>query len=170
MKKCFKCGKLKPLSDFYPHPQMADGHVNKCKECNKNDVRENYQVKILEPGFIEKERKRARLKYVRLYVGMGVSNPEGNKRWLKKYPEKRLAHLRAQRIKVKGKQNHHWSYNQRDWYDVIHLTTKEHGKVHRFLIYDQERMMYRRYDTNELLDTKAKHKTFILHCIKHKED
>jgi hypothetical protein len=40
-KKCFKCDSVKPLGDFYKHPGMADGRVNKCKECNKVDVVEN---------------------------------------------------------------------------------------------------------------------------------
>ena len=34
MKKCTKCGQIKPREAFYPAPQMRDGYRNDCKACN----------------------------------------------------------------------------------------------------------------------------------------
>ena len=38
MKTCFKCNTVRPLTDFYAHSKMSDGHLNKCKQCTKIDV------------------------------------------------------------------------------------------------------------------------------------
>lgn len=55
-KECFKCNIIKSLDNFYKHPQMPDGHVNKCKDCNKKDVSENYRKNI--EYYKEYEKKR----------------------------------------------------------------------------------------------------------------
>lgn len=41
MKKCLKCSEEKPLSSFYKQKGMRDGHLNKCKECTRRDVKKN---------------------------------------------------------------------------------------------------------------------------------
>lgn len=55
-KKCFKCDKELPIENFYKHPKMPDGHLNKCKKCHKNDVSENYYNN--RDYYAEYERKR----------------------------------------------------------------------------------------------------------------
>ena len=56
LKTCFKCKCEKPLTDFYKHRQMGDGHLNKCKECTKKDVLERYINKLDQVSEYEKNR------------------------------------------------------------------------------------------------------------------
>lgn len=93
-------------------------------------------------------------------------------RFKEKYPEKYAAKSAMGKIKpsVDGNQFHHWSYNLCDAKDVIELTVRQHKKAHRFIIYDQERFMYRRSTDNVLLDTKQEHLKWITYAINNFED
>lgn len=55
-KVCFKCGVLQDITEFYSHPHMADGHLNKCKSCTKRGVRERYSLTRAERSAYEQER------------------------------------------------------------------------------------------------------------------
>lgn len=57
-KECFKCRKTKYLSEFYKHPQMPDGRVNKCKDCNKVENKENWWKRREEKLDYDKNRHR----------------------------------------------------------------------------------------------------------------
>lgn len=40
-KKCSKCGKELPLSEFYSHPSTKDGLMSHCKGCHYTTTRKN---------------------------------------------------------------------------------------------------------------------------------
>jgi len=35
MKKCYKCGEEKDISEFYNDQQRSDGKSSRCKQCEK---------------------------------------------------------------------------------------------------------------------------------------
>jgi hypothetical protein len=148
------------------------------------DVRKRESNLRKNPDWIEKERKRGREKYYRLnYKDKNKPSTEKKReimeRYSDKYPEKYEAAKKCTHMtKIEGYNMHHWSYNYIHYKDVINLTIKEHNIVHRYMIYDQERKMYRSglsisgivssnktrkellFIQNELLDTKKRHLDF----------
>ena len=166
-KFCFKCNLKKPLKNFYKHKGMSDGHLNKCIECTKKDTANRQKSLRLDSNWIEKERKRNRDKYHRLgYKGKYYPDTDNKreqiKRYNRKYPEKALARKYTEIFlnKIKGIELHHWSYNQRDWLDIIELDINLHHKIHRYIKYNQENMYYETLN-GEILNTKDKHIKYI---------
>lgn len=95
MKICIRCGLPKEIVDFYHHPMMADGRLNKCKECCKTEAKKRRQEKLDEIRAYDRERGKLphRLansqKYQREHLQQHF---EANQKYFQKYPEKREAH------------------------------------------------------------------------------
>ena len=158
MQTCFKCKKALPLSDFYVHRMMANGHLGKCKDCTKADTKKRTDALLSDPVWVEKEKRRQREKERRLKhlrkPPTSASRSASRSRYKKLYPEKYISKCLSRKLShAKGFNNHHWSYNPEHAKDVISLTVIQHALVHRCMVYDQERMMYRRLD-GTLIDSR----------------
>jgi hypothetical protein len=129
MKICRTCANEKPLSEFYKHVTMLDGHLNICRDCTRARVRQHRQ---LNDHVREYDRER----------GVRQSNKAVNERWTAKYPTRRAAHtalsnaIRDKRVqkrpclfcgseKVEG---HHRDYSKP--LDVVWLCPTCHRRLH----------------------------------------
>ena len=135
MKKCFKCHQIKPLSDYYKHPRMGDGHLNKCKSCTKKDSVSRREINLQNPLWVEWERDRCRRKSHK-YNGI----------WLARNPMKRKSQNTLNNAVRDGRimkpnyctscfktgvtiHGHHHDYSKP--LDVEWLCAGCHGKRHR---------------------------------------
>ena len=96
VKTCFKCGVEKPLSEFYVHKQMADGHLGKCKDCTKNDMRVDRQTKPRPRAY---DRERAKLPHRKVQIARVV------KSWRTAHPDRHKAQNSANNAIRDGKLN-----------------------------------------------------------------
>jgi hypothetical protein len=144
MKVCFKCNRNLDLSEYYKHPAMGDGHLNKCKDCTKKDSEDRRKIKEKDIEWVLIERKRHREKS-RKYRENGFyknyKKPEYIEKWLSENPEKRKAHYEVKNALRSGKihrhpccicgnkaQAHHEDYSKP--LDIIWLCPKHHGERH----------------------------------------
>jgi hypothetical protein len=128
-KVCFKCGRELPLSKFYKHSRMADGHLNKCKDCAKDDAKKDYDRKSKDESWFEKERERCREKFHRLgYKDKICSNKTRRDFHASENVQRRLKNLGIDRH---GKEAHHWNYNKPR--SIILLSPKAHHRIHNHI-------------------------------------
>jgi len=134
-KECFKCKAIKPMTEFYKHSVMPDGHLNKCKECTKKDVAEH---------------RANNLEKVRAYDRERGKNPERiklateiTKAWRAEDKRRQVAHSAVARAIRKGDlirmscvrcgaektEAHHEDYDKP--LDVVWLCTPCHKKRHQ---------------------------------------
>lgn len=156
-KTCSECDEQKPLDEFYAHSGNPDGYTYKCKACMRQNHREWYQEKKHDDEYMDRERQWSRDNY------HSMSDEEKRAKRRDPDPKKRRAYDFVQRhvTPPEGKECHHWSYQPEHRGSVFFLTESNHGKLHRFMEYDDEAMMYRREDSGQLLDSKKKHAAFI---------
>lgn len=137
-KPCFKCGLEKDLGEFYKHPEMTDGRLNKCKECAKGDVRENRANRRLQYSAYERQRFQRPERKAQMY--------ESARRRRAKYPVKETARhalnnaIRDKKLDrepceicgEKNAQGHHTDYSKPfevQWLCFKHHREDAHGQV-----------------------------------------
>jgi len=98
MKICRNCLIEKPLSDFYKHDKMLDGHLNKCKECVKSRVNAHREKNIEAARQYDKARNSkphrvmARKMYIQTEEGKEAKR-RAQQNYQNNYPLKRAAHI-----------------------------------------------------------------------------
>ncbi len=121
MKRCTKCKKIKPLTEFYKDKNAKDGHMCRCKVC-RDEATKNYQK--AHPEKIKSISKKCREKNPEKYRSDSKNwreeNPEkfkaSVKNWRKNNPEKIKDYEAKSRAKGQVKKN--WgSFKEFEDYD-----------------------------------------------------
>lgn len=94
MKACFKCGVVKALDGFYKHPAMTDGHLGKCIECAKADVRKHYAETREQRSAYEAKRTQDPARKAKRH--------EAERRHRHRHPDRAKARLAVGRAVAKG--------------------------------------------------------------------
>lgn len=107
MKPCSCCGKTLPLEAFYAHPMMADGHLNKCKECVRAYMRKRNAEIMADPARapleMERHRRKAKRQYREKRAAGTWQRSEAATTYRIRYPERGAAHVAVNRAVREGR-------------------------------------------------------------------
>lgn len=140
MKRCFKCGVEKDINEFYKHPAMDDGHLGKCKECTKIDVKTRYYKRI---DFIKKyesnrcrtpKRKAKALEYQKTKRQKNPDKYKSHSLVTNAIRDGRLKKMPCEICGSTESEAHHDDYSKP--LDVRWLCFKHHRKHHGQLTYE----------------------------------
>jgi len=98
MKICRQCGIEKPMTEYYAHNQMADGYLNKCKDCVRSQVSKHREFNLDYIKEYDKKRAmlphrvQARKEYISSEIGKSVRK-KAAENYKKKFPLKYAAHV-----------------------------------------------------------------------------
>lgn len=133
MKRCFVCLCEKPITEFYTHRAMADGHLNKCMDCTK--AYEKERRKRIPEQLKAYEQKRANLPH-RKELAKRIQE-----KWRAEFRERRAANVELGNAVRSGlvkrqpcwvcgarAQGHHPDYSRP--LDVVWLCDPHHKQAH----------------------------------------
>jgi hypothetical protein len=146
MKICKECEIEKPLTEYYAHNAMADGYLNKCRDCVRLRVSKNTKEKS--EYYKEYDRKRgmlpnrveARKKYAKTEQGKEAIK-RAHKKYKESYPARDFARIAVNNAVRDGKlqklpcficgdvaEAHHPDYGRP--LDVVWLCNTHHREAH----------------------------------------
>ena len=146
MKTCKQCEIKKPMTEYYAHKEMADGHLNKCKSCVRfrvlNNTKENadYYKQYDKQRNMLPHRVAARKAYLQTEQGK-LATKKAHKNYVKTFPLRRAASIIVGNALQNGRlkklpclicgekaEAHHPDYSRP--LDVIWLCIKHHKETH----------------------------------------
>lgn len=133
-KLCRECGVEKKISEFYVHKEMADGYLNKCKECVKRRIKKFWADGRGKESDKKRNQKPERKEWQRLH-SVKMRQKHANKRkvlsawwnWFKKNKAVKENCIMCGTDKLV--EAHHCDYNKP--YDVMWLCSLHHKEWHR---------------------------------------
>lgn len=137
MKPCICCGETKQLDQFYKHPKMKDGHLNKCISCCIFHSREHRLSKLTTIQAYDRaraKRKRESGDWLPIYAKWQARNPEKQHARITVNNAVRDGRLQKLPCEVCGEvssHGHHDDYSKP--LSVIWLCAFHHGERHREL-------------------------------------